>query len=142
MELPLSLSCIILCLLCYASIKDVQCTLSAHTTATSRGILKANARHEGNHLVQNLGKDSFFQETHQNCSDSNSCPPWFYCSNETSKCKCGRTHNHKIHCDNDYLKSSVLDCYCVTTNYQGKTVLGSCAYNCANNNDRSDDVYW
>ncbi len=68
-----------------------------------------------------------------NCSNDRICPTWYFC--DEKQCKCNESHNYAVKCDNKHLRSAVLNCYCVT--YDDKTnstYVGSCYYNCVNNN--------
>ena len=68
------------------------------------------------------------QYTH--CSNDSDCPTWFVCDSSNT-CQCGNEHYQAVICDNKYLSSAVLDCYCVSYDIQSKsTYLGSCFYNC------------
>ena len=141
-ELAVKLSTTVYILCFVTTIQDVQCGIQAITKANNSTAVHFNhelmARNElpekliGNNFLQMEVKTTFGSE--QNCTDDSSCPPWFYCSTDSNySCKCGKEYDHIISCNSETMTSSVLDCFCVTTNGQGKTFLGSCFYNCANN---------
>ena len=148
---------ITLCLLC--SVATIHCVQS-EVRAVNRTTNNFTAAHFNNklticnkqpRLMRNLKEDNGFLKMiskEKSSTTDSSCPPWFYCStstevNTTSKsCKCGKDHGHIISCNNQNQTSSVLDCYCVTTNKQGRTFLGACFYNCGSSGKISlDTVY-
>ena len=69
------------------------------------------------------------------CSNDSLCSTWYTC-NEQDQCKCGNGHNYAVICDTETLRSAVLGCHCVTYDATAKsTFVGSCFYNCINDND-------
>lgn len=74
--------------------------------------------------------------------DRNTCPvtsclPWLQLNVTTCKCECVKK-NFKgiVNCDPNDKSASVLDCYCATynsTSIPPYTLVGSCFYNCGNN---------
>ena len=73
---------------------------------------------------------------HAQCSHDSDCPTWFVC-NSSNICQCGNTHNNAVVCDHKYLRSAILDCYCVTYDKESRsTNLGSCIFNCDNHKKR------
>ena len=66
------------------------------------------------------------------CSNDDECPVWFTCD-LTKTCQCGDGHNYAVLCDAENLNSALLDCHCMTyMNETRATFLGSCFYNCMN----------
>ena len=123
---------ITLCLLCCVALpKGVQCRV----LAVNNDISNSTAVHFNHELLMGKKDNSFQKMTSHSewhCTNDSSCPPWFYCSTDSNNsCKCGKEYKHIISCNSETLTSSVLDCYCVTTNEQGNTFLGACLYNCA-----------
>ncbi len=75
-----------------------------------------------------------------NCSNDSLCPTWYTCD-EQKQCTCGDSHDHTVICDNENLRSAVLNCNYVT--YDAKTnstFVGSCYYNCMN--DKETPYTW
>ena len=67
------------------------------------------------------------------CTDNSSCPTWFYCNPNTSKCHCGPSHHGMIWCVEKIGTAAVSNCHCVTyDNETSDTHVGSCYYNCEN----------
>ena len=79
------------------------------------------------------------------CSEDSSCPSWFYCSNQSSKCTCGQSHEYIMRCNQTLHTADVLDCYCVTLDEKrNTTVAGACFFNCHSSDKRRhgyDTVY-
>ena len=78
------------------------------------------------------------------CKDDSSCPTWFYCNTETSKCQCGEGYHRMIACDEATGRAAVSNCHCVTyDNVTKETQVGSCYYNCENTAHKTlyDRVY-
>ena len=78
------------------------------------------------------------------CNDDSSCPTWFYCNTETSRCQCGEGYHRMIVCDEATGRAAVSNCYCMTyDNVTKETQVGSCYYNCENTAHKTlyDRVY-
>ena len=70
------------------------------------------------------------------CSNDLGCPTWFTCDS-AKNCQCGDGHNYAVVCDATNLNSALMDCHCMTyVKESSATFLGSCYYNCVN-----EDVY-
>ena len=67
-----------------------------------------------------------------------SCPTWFYYSNTTSQCECGRNFPNKVYCNQQEMKAEIADGYCATsTEQEGLYYAGSCPFiHTENNTDR------
>ena len=74
---------------------------------------------------------------------TNACPLGYYCSN--GKCQClTAPRGGIVSCSEDGLYNyAVLDCYCVTYNFEASLVqVGKCIFNCMNNTkDNIGDLY-
>ena len=68
-----------------------------------------------------------------------SCPPWFEPFNGT--CKCGKSIDGIVKCDETLQESAILDCHCMTYSEMTGTVVGPCFYNCVHNSNLKDVVY-
>ena len=74
------------------------------------------------------------------CSNDSACPTWYICD-EQKQCKCGGgdDHDNRVVCDDENLRSAVLNCNCVTYDVKtNSTIVGSCYYNCMNG---KEDAY-
>ena len=88
--------------------------------------------------AQKFGKHT---DRDANCSDNSVCPTWYVCD-EQKQCNCGggSDYHSRVVCDNENLRSAVLDCNCVTYDIKTKsTSVGSCYYNCVK---RKDTYTW
>ena len=64
------------------------------------------------------------------------CPTW-YLPNSTSdrnesSCYCGEKHGGFVRCNREEESISALRCNCVTSDNDGRLVLGQCLYTCSN----------
>ncbi len=57
------------------------------------------------------------------------CPSWTFPTTNGS-CKCGNSIDGVVHCDPDTLQSSMLKCYCMTADENGKQYVGPCSLTC------------
>ena len=75
--------------------------------------------------------------------ESHKCPDvWFVWNDNTNLCNCGNDLNGIVNCDTATHQVSVLDCYCVTTDYNTQiSMVGSCIFNCANSTWFIDSMY-
>ena len=92
----------------------------------------------GQSNAQKFGKHN---DGDTNCSNGSVCPTWYVC-NEQKRCDCGggSDYDSRVVCDNENLRSAVLDCNCVTYDIKTKsTSVGSCYYNCVK---RKDPYTW
>ena len=65
-----------------------------------------------------------------------SCPPWFEPSNGT--CKCGKSIEGVVKCNETLEESAIVGCNCMTYNERtGTVVAGACLYNCV----KRDSLY-
>ena len=81
------------------------------------------------------GKLSDITDENPQCYNDSECPTWFICNSEKN-CQCGEGHNYAVVCDAKSFKSALLNCHCMTyINETRATYLGSCYYNCMNEND-------
>ena len=72
-------------------------------------------------------------------ASNTSCPIWFYYSNTTNQCECGRNRNFGgIHCNQQEMKAEIANGYCATsTEQEGLYYGGSCPLiHTENNTDR------
>ena len=85
------------------------------------------------------------QRTYGNsCTSDSQCPTWFYCEKFTKQCKCGKTFDGIIKCNEEQRAAYVLNCYCVTYNEEtNSTQAGLCFYNCESSaqTTMNDKVY-
>ena len=75
--------------------------------------------------------------------ESHNCPDvWFVWNDNTNLCNCGNDLNGIVNCDTATHQVSVLDCYCVTTDYNTQiSMVGSCIFNCVNSTWFIDSMY-
>ena len=71
-------------------------------------------------------------------ASNTSCPTWFYYSNTTNQCECGRNFPNKVYCNQQEMKAEIANGYCATsTEQEGLYYAGSCPFrHTENNTDR------
>ena len=71
-------------------------------------------------------------------ASNTSCPTWFYSSNTTHQCECGRNMPDEVYCNQQEMKVEIADGYCVTsTEQEGLYYAGFCPFrHTENNTDR------
>ena len=81
-----------------------------------------------------IGKLGDIKDENSHCNNDAQYPTWFICDSGKT-CQCGEGHNSAVVCDVNHLKSALMDCHCMTyINETKATYLGSCYYNCMNEN--------
>ena len=64
-------------------------------------------------------------------SQQQDCYPWMFRNETSGACECSDIPNRAVLCDPTIPRTSVLDCYCMTSNHeQNETELGLCLYGC------------
>ena len=59
------------------------------------------------------------------------CYPWMFRNETSGTCNCSDIPDGAVLCDTTILRTSVLDCYCMTFNHErNETELGKCLYGC------------
>ena len=76
-----------------------------------------------------IGNSTFVQPVNLTCPGLWSI---FENTNGSSRCRCGSSLNHVVHCDEKTLQVKLLPCFCLTQYVKNSniTVVGACMYNC------------
>ena len=68
-------------------------------------------------------------------ASNTSCPTWFYYSNTTQQCECGRLTTERIHCNQQEWKVEIADGFCATfAGQEGQYCAGECPFRHTGNN--------
>lgn len=91
--------------------------------------------YSGTHCDWNSEEDLLTSQLQPHLKES---PPKISCQDtwfipDNGSCRCGKTFNNRISCDNYTKEVRVIDCYCMTYDSSLKTaVFGTCPFNCIN----------
>ena len=104
--------------------------------------LSLGTRHINQHTTMKLNNETILPDSQVDVSDT-SCTNtniWFVRDNGT--CQCGSDLNEVVLCDSVTKDLAVLDCYCITNQYNSEgesmfPVVGGCLFNCVNHTQSS-----
>ncbi len=109
--------------------KAITVNVSKASLVTSSGVIvRGNHEPSGARPSRNLGV-TLRGKQEPNAVQWDICPSWTFPTTNGS-CKCGSSIDGVVHCDPDTLQSSILICYCMTADENGKQNIGACSLTC------------